>query len=129
MATLPDKVPANREIKISAGGHLKGCRIGFDLGASDYKVSAVIDGNPVFTATNTVEFAMTGSGRSLGIASGDWNSNEPFKGTSRKAYHGKVLIVIQSTMVPGTIKLTVNSPGLTPATLTLTTQPQMALLR
>jgi predicted NBD/HSP70 family sugar kinase len=49
VATLPDKVPANREIKISAGGHLKGCRIGFDLGASDYKVSAVIDSNPVFT--------------------------------------------------------------------------------
>jgi hypothetical protein len=41
VATPPDKVPANREIKISAGGHLKGCRIGFDLGASDYKVSAV----------------------------------------------------------------------------------------
>jgi predicted NBD/HSP70 family sugar kinase len=49
VATLPDKVPANREIKISAASHLKGCRIGFDLGASDYKVSAVIDGNPVFT--------------------------------------------------------------------------------
>ena len=49
VATPPDKVPVNREIKISAGGHLKGCRIGFDLGASDYKVSAVIDSNPVFT--------------------------------------------------------------------------------
>ena len=43
------KVPANREMQQPAGGHLKGCRIGFDLGASDYKVSAVIDGNPVFT--------------------------------------------------------------------------------
>lgn len=32
-----------------AGGHLKGCRIGFDLDASDYKVSAVIDGEAVFT--------------------------------------------------------------------------------
>ena len=84
------------------------------------------DNNSIFTATNTVQFTMTGPGRSLGIASGDWNSNEPFKGTSRKAYHGKVLIVIQSTLVPGTINLTVNSAGLTPATLTLTTQPQMA---
>lgn len=43
------KVPANKEMQLPAGGHLKGCRIGFDLGASDYKVSAVIDGNPVFT--------------------------------------------------------------------------------
>ena len=87
------------------------------------------DSNSIFSATNTVQFTMTGPGRSLGIASGDWNSNEPFKGTSRKAFHGKVLIVIQSTLVPGTINLTVNSAGLTPATLTLTTQPQLASVR
>ena len=31
------------------GGHLDGCRIGFDLGASDYKLAAVQDGEPVFT--------------------------------------------------------------------------------
>ena len=43
------KVPAARETRTVAGGHLKGCRIGFDLGASDYKVSAVIDGEAVFT--------------------------------------------------------------------------------
>ena len=47
--TSPGKVPANREMQVAAGGHLKGCRIGFDLGASDYKVSAVMDGEPVFT--------------------------------------------------------------------------------
>lgn len=49
MATTPAKVPAAKDSQISAGGHLKGCRIGFDLGASDYKVSAVINGEPVFT--------------------------------------------------------------------------------
>ena len=32
------------------GGHLEGCRIGFDLGASDYKVAAVRDGEAVFSA-------------------------------------------------------------------------------
>jgi predicted NBD/HSP70 family sugar kinase len=47
--TTPEKVPANREMEVAAGGHLKGCRIGFDLGASDYKVSAVVNGNAVFT--------------------------------------------------------------------------------
>ncbi len=47
--TKAEKVPAAKESKIAAGGHLKGCRIGFDLGASDYKFSAVIDGTPVFT--------------------------------------------------------------------------------
>jgi predicted NBD/HSP70 family sugar kinase len=42
------KVPANKEMQVAAGGHLKGYRIGFDLGASDYKVSAVADGKAIF---------------------------------------------------------------------------------
>ncbi len=49
VVTTPEKVPANSEMEVAAGGHLQGCRIGFDLGASDYKVSAVIDGEAVFT--------------------------------------------------------------------------------
>lgn len=49
VVTRPAKVPCAKESHISAGGHLQGCRIGFDLGASDYKVSAVIDGEAVFT--------------------------------------------------------------------------------
>ena len=79
------------------------------------------DNNSIFTADNTVRFTMTGPARSLGIASGDWTNDEPFKATSRKVYQGKALIVIQSTLVPGTINLTVDSPGLKPATLSLTT--------
>jgi len=38
-----------KEKSISLGGHLDGCRIGFDLGASDRKVSAVTDGKVVFS--------------------------------------------------------------------------------
>jgi predicted NBD/HSP70 family sugar kinase len=49
IVTKPENVPAGREMEVAAGGHLKGCRIGFDLGASDYKVSAVVDGEAVFT--------------------------------------------------------------------------------
>ena len=47
--TTAAKVPKTKEMQIAAGGHLKGCRIGFDLGASDYKVSAVVDGEAIFT--------------------------------------------------------------------------------
>jgi beta-galactosidase len=79
------------------------------------------DNNTIYTASNPVQFSMTGPVRNVGIASGDWTNDEPYKGTSRKAYKGKVLIVIQSTLDPGTINLTVTSPGLTPATLTLKT--------
>jgi predicted NBD/HSP70 family sugar kinase len=49
VVTTADKVPAAKEMQTAAGGHLKGCRIGFDLGASDYKFSAVIDGEAVYT--------------------------------------------------------------------------------
>ncbi len=45
----PDDVPPASEIGKSLGRHLDGCRIGFDLGASDRKVSAVIDGEAVFS--------------------------------------------------------------------------------
>ena len=41
--------PEAREAVHFPGGFLDGCRIGFDLGASDYKVAAVIDGEPVWS--------------------------------------------------------------------------------
>jgi len=47
--TNADLVPAEKDMEVPAGGHLKGCRIGFDLGASDFKVSAVVDGEAIFT--------------------------------------------------------------------------------
>ena len=43
-------LPAAKARPLTLGGHLEGCRIGFDLGASDYKIAAVQDGEPVFSA-------------------------------------------------------------------------------
>ncbi|MEN8114926.1 MAG: ROK family protein, partial [Actinomycetota bacterium] len=43
-----DAVPDTLEPTVSLGRHLEGNRIGFDLGASDYKISAVIDGEAVY---------------------------------------------------------------------------------
>jgi predicted NBD/HSP70 family sugar kinase len=48
-STSVDQVPETREAAVALGGHLDGCRIGFDLGASDYKLAAVKDGEAVFT--------------------------------------------------------------------------------
>ncbi len=45
----PATFPEAREAVHFPGGHLDGFRIGFDLGASDYKVAAVIDGEPVYS--------------------------------------------------------------------------------
>lgn len=44
-----DAAPAERESAAPLGRHLEGCRIGFDLGASDRKCAAVVDGNVVFS--------------------------------------------------------------------------------
>lgn len=43
------EAPVSREIQVRLGGHLDGCRIGFDLGGSDRKCAAVIDGKVVHT--------------------------------------------------------------------------------
>ena len=44
-----EEVPRENESTQPLGRHLEGCRIGFDLGASDRKVSAVVDGEAIFS--------------------------------------------------------------------------------
>jgi predicted NBD/HSP70 family sugar kinase len=44
-----DALPATSETNIAMGRHLDGCRIGFDLGGSDRKAAALIDGEVVFS--------------------------------------------------------------------------------
>ena len=43
------ELPAEREASVPVGGHMEGCRIGFDAGGSDRKVSAVVDGTTVYS--------------------------------------------------------------------------------
>ena len=52
LAVVPcevSEVPAEQEQGQPLGRHLDGCRIGFDLGASDRKVSAVVNGEAIFS--------------------------------------------------------------------------------
>jgi predicted NBD/HSP70 family sugar kinase len=49
VVTDTKSVPAEKEMNVALGGHLDGCRIGFDLGASDYKITAVKNGEVVFS--------------------------------------------------------------------------------
>lgn len=44
-----ERLPAERRSTTALGRHLDGCRIGFDLGGSDRKVAAVVDGKVVFS--------------------------------------------------------------------------------
>ena len=48
--SLPlEECPAANETAVPMGGYMDGCRIGFDAGGSDRKVSAVIDGECVYS--------------------------------------------------------------------------------
>lgn len=49
VVTTADAAPDSKETTIPLGRHLNGCRVGFDLGASDRKASAVKDGEVVFS--------------------------------------------------------------------------------
>jgi predicted NBD/HSP70 family sugar kinase len=44
-----EEVPVAKETTMPLGRHLDGCRVGFDLGASDRKASAVLNGEAVFS--------------------------------------------------------------------------------
>ena len=47
--TTEEDFPKAKNCSVKIGGHLDGCRIGFDAGGSDRKVSAVIDGKVVYS--------------------------------------------------------------------------------
>ena len=49
VVTTPEGVPEMRESPAPLGRNLDGCRVGFDLGGSDRKASAVIDGEAVWS--------------------------------------------------------------------------------
>ena len=50
VVSLPlSEKPTQNERSMTIGGNFSGCRIGFDAGGSDRKVSAVIDGTPVYS--------------------------------------------------------------------------------
>lgn len=44
-----NEIPEQKNNSVRVGGYLNGCRIGFDAGGSDRKVSAVIDGEVVYS--------------------------------------------------------------------------------
>ena len=44
-----NEIPEQKNCSMKVGGHLDGCRIGFDAGGSDRKVSAVVNGEVVYS--------------------------------------------------------------------------------
>lgn len=70
------------------------------------------EGNIVPDAQNNVTFEVKGEGLIAGVDNGDPTSHELFKATSRKAFHGLALVVLQSRRKSGSITMKATSPGL-----------------
>ena len=80
-------------------------------------------GRVVPTASNLVIFQVTGPGRIIGVGNGDPSCHELDHASSRSAFNGLCMVIVQSTKQAGDIQLTATSPGLTPATVAITTRP------
>jgi beta-galactosidase len=89
-------------------------------------------GRSMPVADNEVNFRVSGEGKVLGVGNGDPTCHQSDQGTSRKAFNGLCMAVVQSTKTAGNITVEASSPGLTPATLTLRSKavalrPQVAV--
>jgi beta-galactosidase len=81
---------------------------------------------------NEVTFRVSGEGKLIGVGNGDPTSHESDKGTSRRAFSGLCMAIVQSTKTAGTISVEATSPGLAPATVAIaakstTLRPQVAV--
>ncbi len=77
------------------------------------------DGNPCPTATNQLQFKVSGAGNYRAACNGDATSLEMFHLPTMKLFSGKLVVLVQSTENSGEINLQVEGKGLKKAKLGL----------
>jgi beta-galactosidase len=84
----------------------------------------ILDANGAIVpnAENSVSFSVSGPGQLVGVDNGNPIDTTSYKGTSRKAFSGKVLAIVRSTGTAGSIMVTATSTGLTSTPVTVTAQ-------
>jgi beta-galactosidase len=90
-----------------------------------------MQGRTVPITDNEVMFRVTGAGKLIGTGNGDPTDHDSDKGASRKAFSGFCMGLVQSSKNAGSITVDAASPGLSSATLTISSKaiklrPQMA---
>jgi beta-galactosidase len=78
------------------------------------------NGAIVPNAESSVTFSVSGPGQLVGVDNGNPIDTSSYKGTSRKAFSGKVLAIVRSTGSPGSIVVSATSSGLTGGSVTVT---------
>jgi hypothetical protein len=76
-------------------------------------------GNTVYTANNEITCEITGPARLLGMEDSNPANLEDYKDNKQDAFHGKLLIYLQSMDKPGLVTIKLSSPGLTDAVVEL----------
>jgi beta-galactosidase len=77
------------------------------------------NGRTVPVTDNVVTFKVTGPAKLIGVGNGDPIDQSPDKGTSRRAFSGYCMALVQTEKTPGTITVEATSKGLTAATATV----------
>jgi len=80
-------------------------------------------GRTVPITENEVTFRVSGAGKLIGIGNGDPTDHAPDKGSSRKAFSGFCMALVQSSKTAENITVEATSPGLASATLTIAAKP------
>jgi beta-galactosidase len=76
-------------------------------------------------ATNKVDFSVSGPATIVGVDNGNPISYEPYKSSSRSAFSGKCLVIVQTTKTGGSIVVTAGSSGLSSDSVTISSSADM----
>ena len=115
---------------------LRANRTEIDANGEDVAMFAVevqdAQGRLVPVTDNAITFNVSGKGKLVGTGNGDPTNQEPDKGSSRKAFGGLCMALVQSGKSVGSITVAATSPGLTSASATIAAKsvelrPQVAV--
>ena len=75
-------------------------------------------------ASLPVRYEVTGPATVAGIGSGDLTTREPYRANPRRVFHGRAVVVLRSTQLPGVIRLRASAVGLDGAAVALESSPE-----
>jgi beta-galactosidase len=81
------------------------------------------DGVVLPQSNHPVRFTVEGPARLLAVGNGDPADHSPTLAQERRAFHGMLLAMVQSTMQTGRVRVTARAEGLAPATIEIRVVP------
>jgi beta-galactosidase len=70
------------------------------------------NGQPHPNAEHQVTFHLEGPGAIAAVGNADLTSEEPYRGSRRRLFHGKALVIVRTSRIAGALTLTASAPGL-----------------